>query len=86
MEAVRLSVSLGVAALIYIVIFGMTCTQAWREKNEGLATFMADKITGSTPQHDQIRKAAGLILLRTENDRQLALLSIRDVSGIRYLL
>ncbi|KAG9314764.1 meiosis protein SPO22/ZIP4 like-domain-containing protein [Chiua virens] len=45
-------------ARVTTVYFSSRMEAAWREKNDGLATFMADKIT--------------------ENDRQLALLSIRD--------
>jgi len=47
MEAVRCQSSYGVMALIFID--RLVGTQAWREKNEGLATFMADKVTGSNP-------------------------------------
>ncbi|KAG6371537.1 hypothetical protein JVT61DRAFT_9243 [Boletus reticuloceps] len=45
-------------AQVTIVYFSSRMEVAWRQNNEGLATFMADKIT--------------------ENDRQLALLSMRD--------
>ncbi|KAF9231600.1 hypothetical protein BU15DRAFT_68195 [Melanogaster broomeanus] len=45
-------------ARVTTVYFSTRMETAWREKNEGLAMFMADKIT--------------------ENDRQLALLSVRD--------
>ncbi|KAH0838692.1 hypothetical protein J3R83DRAFT_7020 [Lanmaoa asiatica] len=63
-------------ARVTTVYFSSRMEAAWRDKNEGLATFMADKITGSNPS--TIRKAARLIVLCVENDRQLALLSIRD--------
>ncbi|KAF8446396.1 hypothetical protein L210DRAFT_982867 [Boletus edulis BED1] len=51
-------------AQVTIVYFSSRMEVAWRENNEGLATFMADKITGSTPP--------SMIKL------QLALLSMRD--------
>jgi len=65
-------------ARVTIVYFSSRMEVAWREKNEGLATFMADKITGSGLQRDQTCRVGRLIPLCTENDRQLALLSIRD--------
>ncbi|KAI5997768.1 hypothetical protein EDC04DRAFT_2612500 [Pisolithus marmoratus] len=62
MEAVRLLCFYRVIGLIFMGILALAHTQAWREKNEGLAMFMADKITGLNPGRNRMRITKWLIL------------------------
>ncbi|KAI5992168.1 hypothetical protein EDD15DRAFT_2197189 [Pisolithus albus] len=68
MEAVRLLSFYWVIGLIFIGVLALA-PQAWREKNEGLAMFMADKITDNDKQ---------LALLSTR-DRELLATKLLDI-------
>ena len=78
MEVVRLLRSLGVAALIFIVIL------VWRGHRPGGKTMKGWQRSWLTRllvrSPGMIKFVTAYPLLCTENDRQLALLSIRDVS------
>lgn len=82
MEAVRLLDSLGVAALIFIVILVRYAHRPGRKITKGWRRSWLTRLLVRMPNMTEFVKRCSFLSC-TENDRQLALLSTRDVS-VRY--